>query len=250
MRPVRAVFFDLDDTLFDHRHCARAALVGVRDQHACFATVDPAELEGSHARILEELHLEVMAGRVALDAARIERFRRLYAWAGLDAPPEVAARAAAAYRRGYLEARREVRGAAALLAAVQRHARIAVVSNNLLAEQRDKLRQCALDPYVDALVVSEEAGASKPDAAIFQIALERVAVTADEAVMIGDSWKNDIEGARTAGIGAVWFNREGMRSPDPEVPTIHSLEPAEDVLRLVLEPGGAVTTARASARPR
>jgi HAD superfamily hydrolase (TIGR01549 family) len=249
MRPVRAVLFDLDDTLFDHQQCARAALVGVRDGHPCFAGVDQNQLEASHARILEDLHLEVMAGRIQLDAARIERFRRLYAWAGIDAEPTLAARAAAAYREGYLKARMEVRGASALLAAVQPHAKIVVVSNNLLEEQREKIRHCGLDRYVDVLVTSEEAGVSKPDPAIFQLALERAQVAADEAVMLGDSWGNDIEGARAAGIRAIWFNRSGEPSPDPDVPAIDSLEPAVEVLRVVLDDVGA-TRVRASVLPR
>lgn len=248
---MRAVLFDLDDTLFDHQRCARAALLGVRDGHACFAKLDPSEFEASHGRLLEELHAEVMAGRVELDAARVERFRRLYAWAGVDASQELAARAAATYRERYLDARIEVRGAAALLAVVKGHARIVVVSNNLLEEQREKLRHCGLDRHVDALVVSEEAGVSKPDPAIFQLALERVGVSADEAVMVGDSWVNDIEGARSAGIRAVWFNRDGRSSPDPDVATIQSLEPAEEVLRVLLNSlSRKRTKARVSALPR
>ncbi|HVH54825.1 MAG TPA: hypothetical protein VM791_01130, partial [Vicinamibacterales bacterium] len=89
MATVRAVLFDLDDTLFDHRHCARAALLGVRATHTCFERYDPADMEASHARILEELHLDVLAGRRNLDAARVERFKRLYSWAGVDADPDL-----------------------------------------------------------------------------------------------------------------------------------------------------------------
>ena len=57
-----AVLFDLDDTLFDHRHCARAALEAVRASHAAFAGVDRDEFELSHSRHLEALHLQVLAG--------------------------------------------------------------------------------------------------------------------------------------------------------------------------------------------
>lgn len=234
---VRAALFDLDDTLFDHQHCARAALASVRALHPCFATLDPAQVERSHAHILEDLHLEVIAGRLELDAARIERFRRLYAAAGVAADAELATRTAIAYRDRYIEARTEVPGAAALLAAVRRHARIVVVSNNLLEEQQAKLRHCGLDRHIDLLVVSEEAGVSKPDAVIFQIALERAGVAANEAVMVGDSWINDVQGARAAGIRAVWFNRSGGPAPDPRVETIASLEPTQAVLDVILGPG-------------
>ena len=252
MAIVRAVLFDLDDTLFDHRQCARAALLGVRASHDCFARFEGVEMEASHARILEELHLDVMAGRRDLDSARVERFRRLYSWAGVDADVELASRAALTYRQRYLEARTEVRGASALLASVRRHATVVVVSNNLLEEQQDKLNYCDLAPHVDVLVVSEEAGVSKPDPRIFEIALERAGVGAVEAVMLGDSWTNDIEGARAAGIRAIWFNRLGTPSPDIDVPAIQSLEPVDDVLRTILGENDADAPTRepASALPR
>jgi FMN phosphatase YigB (HAD superfamily) len=51
--------------------------------------------------------------------------------------------------------------------------------------------------------------------------------------MIGDSWANDVEGARSAGIRAVWFNRDGRPSPDPAVPVLRSLEISPETLRLI-----------------
>lgn len=198
--------------------------------HACFDTGDPGELERSHGLILEALHHEVLAGRIPLDAARVERFRRLYLAMGVEPDPELAALTAASYRDRYKAAHSEVRGAAALLEAVRAHARVVIVSNNLLEEQRTKLRACGLAAHVDVLVVSEEAGMPKPDPRIFEIALQRAGVTAAEAVMVGDSWANDIEGARAAGIRAIWFNREGAAPPDPGVELLTSLEPTRQVL--------------------
>ena len=231
---TRAVLFDLDDTLFDHQACARAALMGVRALHACFAAIEPSDLERTHAGILEQLHLEVIGGRLPLDAARVERFRQLYGVAGVDADDALAAEAAAAYRDAYIGARVEVEGASALLAAVRQHARVIVVSNNLLHEQQAKMRHCGLDRYVDELIVSEDAGVSKPDPGIFELALERAGVPAAEAVMVGDSWVNDIEGARAVGIRAIWFNRTGAPVPDPAVPVLERLQPAGAVLPLIL----------------
>ncbi len=101
------------------------------------------------------------------------------------------------------------------MAAIKRRASLGIVSNNLLDEQQEKLRVCGLDELVDALVVSEEAGVSKPDPAIFRVALDRLRVRADETVMIGDSWAADVEGARAAGIRAIWFNPAGAAAPDP-----------------------------------
>src|SRR5262245_56857110 len=116
---VRAVLFDLDDTLFDHGGCAREALGAVRDSHACFTRMTLDDLESAHGALLETLHREVMTGRLDLDAARQERFRRLFEAAGLAADAALSARAAAVYRERYLASRRVVPGASALLALVK-----------------------------------------------------------------------------------------------------------------------------------
>jgi YjjG family noncanonical pyrimidine nucleotidase len=230
---IAAVLFDLDDTLFDHAHCARTALDVIRGSHSCFTAIDLDELNRSHSTILEALHGDVAIGRVSLDNARAERFRRLFRIAGVEADDGLSAGTASAYRQAYLDARRAVDGAAALLDALHGRARIAIVTNNLVAEQREKLRHCGLDRYVDVLMASEEAGVSKPDPQIFRLALERLGCEADAAVMVGDSWPNDIVGAQAAGIRAIWFNPAGDAPLDPSVPVLRALVPVEAALRVI-----------------
>jgi HAD superfamily hydrolase (TIGR01549 family) len=232
---IRAVLFDLDDTLFDHQYCASAALGGVRSLHPRFEEMNSRELEAAHARILETLHADVMTGQLELEVARIERFRRLYEYAGIAADTQLAERTAACYRDAYVTSRRAIAGAAELLTAVRCRAKVGIVSNNLLEEQREKLKHCGLDGYCEVLVVSEEAGVAKPDPRIFTIALDRLGCDPGETVMVGDSWSADIVGAIAAGIRPIWFNRNGASAPDgaTHVDTIDSLEPAEAVVRKI-----------------
>ena len=233
---TQAVLFDLDDTLFDHRHCARAALDALRATHSCFASMSPTEFEQAHGQLLEELHARVLARDLGLDDARTERFRRLFLAAGVDASPEAAHAAAAEYRSCYLKSWRTVQGATELLTAVSAQVPIGIVSNNLVAEQQEKIRHCRLEPYLSAVVISEQAGVAKPDPAIFRIAVQQLACDPKETVMIGDSWAADIAGARAAGLRAIWLNRTGDPSPDPDapVPEIRALEPVRDVLALIM----------------
>ena len=233
--PVRAVLFDLDDTLFDHRYSAREALEAVRECHDCFKAVGFEEVERIHARFLEELHHDVMLGRIPLEHARRERFRRLFDALGVSADDALTAKAASAYRERYQTMRRAVDGARVLLPLVRSRARIGIVSNNLLEEQLEKLRYCGLHHYIDALIVSEEAGVSKPDPAIFGMALDRLGCEPSEAVMIGDSWTADVAGARGAGIRAIWFNPGRREAPDAAVPRIESLAPPEPVMRMIFD---------------
>lgn len=233
---IRAVLFDLDDTLFDHRGCARDALGAVQESQTCFRSMPFEALEQAHATFLEELHAEVMLGRVPIDDARIERFRRLLQSAGADGSDVSARNLATLYRETYRIRRRAVAGAPALMAAVKRHARIGIVSNNILDEQQEKLQVCELDQFVDELVVSGEVGVSKPDPVIFQVAMKRLDVRADETVMVGDSWAADIEGARGVGVRAIWFNPLGLPPPDRSVTVeqLQSLEPTDEVMKMIV----------------
>jgi putative hydrolase of the HAD superfamily len=112
------------------------------------------------------------------------------------------------------------------------------VSNNIRDEQEEKLQVLGLDAFIDALVVSAEAQVSKPDPGIFRIALDLLQLEAAQAVMIGDSWAADVVGARAAGIRAIWFNPGRAAAPDPhaDVRQLTALTPAEDVVRMILEP--------------
>jgi putative hydrolase of the HAD superfamily len=224
---VKAVLFDLDDTLIDHRHAARCAMVGVRERFAPFRTVSLEAFESEHHRILDLLHHEVAIGRRPVDEARIERYRRLFAFVGDDG--RHASAAAELHRRVYQASRRPVDGALALLEALRADVRIAVVTNNTVAEQSEKLATFGLAPLVGALVTSEEIGAAKPDERIFLAALQRLDVTGDEAVMVGDSWLHDVQGALGAGIAAVWFNRTGEAHPGlGAIEELRALHPAQE----------------------
>jgi putative hydrolase of the HAD superfamily len=64
------------------------------------------------------------------------------------------------------------------------------------------------DLPIDAAVGSRTHGKVKPDPSIFRAALELLAVRADEAVMVGDTLEDDIEGARAVGIRAILIDRE------------------------------------------
>ena len=228
----RAVLFDLDDTLIDHRHAAQAAMTGVRERFPALASVPLADLAREHHRLLELLHGAVALGSLDIAQARVERYRRLFAFAGADG--RHAGAAAELHRRVYQAHRRAVDGALDLLLLLRRDARIAVVTNNTVSEQAEKLATFGFAPHVDALVTSEEVGAAKPDARIFAAALARVGCAASEAVMVGDSWVHDVQGARAAGIAAVWFDRDAAHASRDGVPTLARLTPpAEAAARIV-----------------
>lgn len=234
---MRAVLIDLNDTLSDHTHSSRTALLEVCHAHAPLAARPFDVVLADHAAILEEIHLEVLCGVRSLEAARIECFQRLLTRHGCDGDP---ISAAVCYRDAYQRSRQAVPGALALLEELRGRAAVAVVSNNVQAEQEEKLRHLGMRHLINALVVSEAVGVAKPDPAIFAAALRHLGCAAEDAVMLGDSWAADVLGARAAGIRAIWLNRHGLPCPDPTLALeLSSLEPTDRVTGLLLSEGAS-----------
>jgi putative hydrolase of the HAD superfamily len=234
---VRAVLFDMDDTLFDHRHSSRSGLMAMQQRYPCFQQTTIDELEQTYMVLLEEIHLQVLLGEMNLDQARIVRMERLFAQFDEQSSRATVEEATRMFRETYQASRQVVLGTVALLEALRPHVKIGIVTNNILLEQQEKLRYLGLETHIDALVVSEEVGIVKPEAGIFRVALERLQCSAEETVMIGDAWQNDIIGARAAGIRAIWLNRYGVPCPDPSLASeISAFEPLEALFALLSLP--------------
>jgi putative hydrolase of the HAD superfamily len=79
----------------------------------------------------------------------------------------------------------------------------------------DVLERCGLGDLLAGVVTSASAAARKPDPAIFARALELADCAPADALHVGDNPKEDVEGARAAGIAALLLKRNGSR-PDHE----------------------------------
>jgi putative hydrolase of the HAD superfamily len=97
------------------------------------------------------------------------------------------------------------------------------VTSNWDASLEGTLGELGLRAELDGVVSSATSGAAKPDPAIFATALRLAGVAAGEAIHVGDSLEEDIDGARGAGIEPVMLLREGAGPVPAGVRTIRSL---------------------------
>jgi HAD superfamily hydrolase (TIGR01549 family) len=206
----RAVLFDVDFTLCrpgpelsGERYARIASRHGI--------TLDPALYEQAREAAVLNLkrHPELLH-----DDSIWHRFTEEI-FTGMGGPAEIAAECATEIERGWeisenfelyedaLPALEEVRKAGL---------RIGLVSNGI-RDLSEFVAHHRLD--VDAIVDSRSHGWVKPHPTIFEAALELLRVRADEAVMVGDSLDEDIEGARALGMRAILIDRE-ERHPDVE----------------------------------
>jgi HAD superfamily hydrolase (TIGR01549 family) len=97
------------------------------------------------------------------------------------------------------------------------------VISNMGTELHQMIEELGLAAHVSVTVSSGEVGVSKPHPAVFQAALDRAGVAADEALHVGDGYESDAMGARNAGIHPLLLIREaGIHAP-ADCPTVRSL---------------------------
>lgn len=97
---------------------------------------------------------------------------------------------------------------------------LGLVSNGVPDLQREKIEGANLAHYFNSITISGEVGVGKPDPRIFEAAMQKLDVEPEAALMVGNSLKRDIAGARQAGLRAVWVNRLGFEPGDDVKPVI------------------------------
>ncbi len=117
---------------------------------------------------------------------------------------------------------------------------LALVTNGVPDLQREKIQGTKLGQYFDEILISGEVGIGKPDCRIFKLALESLAASSPETVMVGDSLTRDIFGAQQAGLKGIWLNRSGSKptnqvTPDAQITSLNEMQ--ELLLTLTDEKG-------------
>jgi 2-haloacid dehalogenase len=207
MAGIRACVFDAYGTLFD----VHSAVAGLRDRIG--PKVDDLsrlwrikQLEYTWLRALMGRHadfwqvtgdaLDHACATLGVDRAPI-REPLMQAYLALDAYPEVGA-VLERLRRGGI--------------------RLAILSNGEPKMLAAGAKSAGIDRLLDAVLSVEEVGIYKPHPKVYQLALDRLGVRADEvAFMSSNAW--DVHGAACFGLRPVWINRSGApRERLPEGP--------------------------------
>jgi putative hydrolase of the HAD superfamily len=234
---LRAVLFDLDDTLLDHAPCRRNAWEALRRAFPGFARVPVETLIREQESLFREHQPRVLRGEWTPEESVRESLRCLgerYALQWQDAELD---RVWQAFSLAYESQWFPVAGAGALLHALAGRVAVGVVTNGLYAPQKAKLAAAGLAPYVQFLMTPDVAGAAKPEAEIYQAALQCADATPASAVFAGDLWETDMVGAHAAGLRALWFNP--TRQPHPQPAWAHEIQayvPLEPVLQWLFNP--------------
>lgn len=224
MGGFEGVLFDLDDTLVDHRGAADR---GVRAWLAGLGLAQtPTELEELVERwfVLEARHYERAQRReISYLEQRRTRIREfLPSWDLAD--DALADDVFAGFLGCYQSAWRAFGDAAAAIErALTDGLRVGILTNGERAIQTEKLRRTGLLRRDVPVFASSELPAAKPDPRSYVAACAALGVAPAATLMVGDSLRHDVLGARRAGLTGVLLDRHGWARAGAEITRIRDL---------------------------
>ncbi|MBK5487986.1 HAD family hydrolase [Bacillus sp. TH17] len=93
-----------------------------------------------------------------------------------------------------------------IIKTIKSHIKVGIITNGSTQRQKEKIINTNLNRYFDTIIISEEAGFSKPDKLIFELALNKLNVQSEDVLFVGDDLEKDIAGCQNANIKGIWFN--------------------------------------------
>jgi putative hydrolase of the HAD superfamily len=205
---IRAVLWDVDDTLFDYTGADRAGLekhLAAEGLTGLFPSADDALAQW---RAQTELHWARFAARHT--DFQGQRRARVRGFLGADLDNAEADSWFARYVDHFEASWTLFPDSLAALDRFAGHYRQAVLSNSSLDYQERKLRVLGVRHYFEAVLCSAELGAAKPEAAAFQAACDALGLDPGEVLYVGNDPDIDARGAVAAGLVGVWLDRHDI----------------------------------------
>lgn len=219
---IKAVLWDLDDTLYSRVEAAKQCFVGMFKTH----------LYGDRSDEFIRTAVDYMMTQIARNSMIHEAaFAALQEKYPFDKPYIRSACLQYYYDNMYRFAKPFPEQLEVVKKLRKLGIKTGIVTNitaDRLESQRNKIEILQLAPLFDCIVLSGEVGVHKPDKAIFDLAAKQLGVANEQCVFVGDDPQSDIGGARNAGMEAVWLDNwkdyDGSFADDPHVHRVHSVK--------------------------
>lgn len=237
--PQKAVFFDVDDTLYDHLIPFREALQGVLGTGEDFPYAS-----AYHRMRYYSDKLSAEAGGTPthgfeLSDMRTRRFSLSLAEFGI----RLTGSQAEDVQSEYLNRQFDIRlfdGVRPLMAdLIDRGILVGLITNGPPEHQMKKIRALGLSDLIppERIFISGAVGFTKPDRKLFDHAADTLNLSSADCYYVGDSWRNDVVGALDAGWHVLWFNHRGAEPESSHSPHFQ-VNSYADIAHILLEAAG------------
>ncbi|MDN3025097.1 HAD family hydrolase [Streptomyces sp. S.PB5] len=205
---IRAVVWDVDDTLFDYTGADRAGMrlhLAAEGLLAGYESVEQAIVRWRE--VTDAQWARFSAGEVDFQEQRRDRVRVFLGEELTDAEADAWFQRYVAHYETVWELFPDVLPVLDALALSHRHA---VLSNSSIHVQDRKLRALGVYDRFEVVLCAAELGVSKPEAGAFHAACEALDLAPEQVAYVGDHPEIDGRGAAEAGLHSFWIDRDGV----------------------------------------
>ena len=228
---VDFIYFDIDDTLLDHRKAQERALNDVHHHFTeHFDDIPLTQVQSVYHQINSELWRQYSSGKVSREHLQEQRFIQLFNHLSIHTLPYH--QASKHYMERYTKHWEYCLGARETFMEVADQFPVGVLTNGFAEVQHAKLAHFKeVRDRLSVTIISEEVGYMKPHPALFRHAALQAETAPSSILYIGDSYFSDIQGGLNAGWQVIWYAPEAIDSDVPEnVPHVRSLPEILDLL--------------------
>lgn len=201
------IYFDLDDTLLDHKSAEQAGLKDVHDHFDLFDKVSYSELIVTYQKVNGRQWKLYSEHKVTRQELQRNRFEQTLESLSLDSSQyeEVGTY----YMRSYRNHWQWVTGAKEAFHRIRKFYDVGVLTNGFSETQQKKFEQFNLYSDASHLVISEDVGVLKPHNKVFDYATKLTGLQPADILYIGDSFNSDVMGGINYGWKVAWFTSNG-----------------------------------------
>jgi len=231
---IKAIFYDLDDTLHDHLLPFSNALKETLPMY--YGQVDVTSLYKKFRHFSDILWKSYSANELTLVDLRIKRIVL-----ALDSfKISITKKQASEFQKQYeldlenLQLFPEVPGMLEMLK--NKGLTLGIITNGPVEHQSKKINSLGLTKYFnrDLIFISDEIGIAKPNPHLFEHVAQKTGFAPNEHLYIGDTWSNDIEASSKAGWQSIWYNHRN-RLPETNHKPLTIINKLSSVLSVINE---------------
>ncbi|MBO6620490.1 MAG: HAD-IA family hydrolase [Balneola sp.] len=197
------IYFDLDDTLLDHKKAEQNGLKDIHSHFTEFNDISLDELLSTYHKINKGLWEEYGRGEIDRHILHRRRFQETFIELGINS--SLYKEAGKVYMNYYRNHWEWIGGAKEAFDKIRSKYDVGIITNGFAETQWMKIKQFGFEEMVSQIVISEEIGAMKPHPKIFDYSTELVGIERSDILYVGDSLTSDVEGGKAAGWKVAWY---------------------------------------------
>lgn len=228
---IRHIFFDLDNTLWDHRKNAKLTLQNLFGEYEIQTKFNLGfdEFHAEYFRINEELWAKLRDEEIDKAYLRKHRFYDTFLHFGID-DFELSQQFEHRFLDEIVVYNEVVPGTNEILGYLKKkNYQLHIITNGFREVTHRKIEGSKIGHYFTTVTSADEVGVRKPNPKIFQHCLNISGAKLEESILIGDDWIADVEGAKSFGMEVIFFDVFN-EFPNAETKLIRELKEIENFL--------------------